>query len=150
VKLIGQKHHYLHRRAEEVPQHDMGVTLLIIEMWELMYRHRGIGLAANQVGELQRVIVLHVGSFKQAIINPIITRQYGGKATSKEGCLSYPALCVPMVRDRQIIVEGFDQNWKPIKRKLKGLAAYCVQHEIDHLNGITIGLTNRPPKRNVK
>jgi len=128
----------LHTIAHEIPQHDMSVMLLIVDMWRLMYQHRGIGLAANQVGELQRVIVVHADSFKQAIINPVITKSYGGQTTSKEGCLSFPRLNVPMVRSRKIIVEGFDQNWKPIKRKLKGLAAYCVQHEVDHLNGITI------------
>ena len=138
MKLVYGAHGALHAIAREVPQHDMSVTLLIVDMWRLMYQHRGIGLAANQVGELQRVIVVHADSFKQAIINPIITKFYGGQTTSKEGCLSFPRLTVPMVRSRKIIVEGFDENWKPIKCKLKGLAAYCVQHEVDHLNGITI------------
>lgn len=103
-----------------------------------MYQGRGVGLSANQVGELKRIIVIHADGFKQVIINPVIIKTYGGKSTQKEGCLSSPGLQVVKVRFKQIIVEGFDENWKPIKRKLKGLAARCVQHEIDHLNGVTI------------
>ena len=107
-------------------------------MFEVMYGNKGIGLAAVQIGELKRMIVLHVNGLKMCIVNPVITKRYGGKGTSKEGCLSYPGLLVSKIRDKQIIVEGYDESWNPIKRKLKGLAAYCVQHEVDHLDGITI------------
>jgi peptide deformylase len=113
---------------------------LIDGMWKAMYQHKGIGLAANQVGELLRVVVVNVGGFKQEFINPVITERKGGQTTSKEGCLSFPNLTsVPVSRYRRITVEGFDRDWKPVKRKLKNLASFCVQHEIDHLNGITIG-----------
>ena len=115
------------------------MSLLLHVMWTVMYKNNGIGLAAPQLGELHRVIVIDAGGFKQSIINPVITRRYGGKVTSKnEGCLSYPGKKRTIVRDKQIAVKGFDQNWKSIKFKLKGLAAIAVQHEVDHLDGITI------------
>lgn len=114
------------------------VTALIGLMWSIMTDKRGAGLAANQLGETKRVIVVHANGFRQAFINPVIVKAYGGRTLNREGCLSYPGAVVKVLRHKQIIVEGFDQNWKPVRRKLKGLAAYCVQHEVDHLNGVTI------------
>lgn len=110
----------------------------ISHMWAVMTQERGCGLANNQVGGSKRIIVVHANGFRQEFINPVITKRYGGKMTSKEGCLSFPNLTVSIVRDKKIIVEGFDKSWKPVKFKLKGLASCCVQHEIDHLDGITI------------
>lgn len=114
------------------------VTDLIDGMFQIMYESNGVGLAANQVGSIKRVFVMHANGFKQEFINPVITKRRCGKSTAKEGCLSYPGLLMPMTRDKQITIEGFDRDWKPIKRKLRGVAARCAQHELDHLNGITI------------
>lgn len=127
----------LHTVAAEIPKGEP-VDLLIDVMWQTMYQHRGVGLAAPQIGESVRAIVVDANGFKQEFINPVIIKSYGGKATSREGCLSFPGEVVPKVRYRQIIVEGFTKEWQPIRRKLKGLAAYCVQHEVDHLEGVTI------------
>ncbi|MCP4342921.1 MAG: peptide deformylase [Desulfobulbaceae bacterium] len=121
--------------AEEVSE---DVKELIADMWDVMYLHKGIGLAANQIGVLKRVIVIHCETFRQAFINPVITRRYGGKGLSREGCLSYPGIRVGVFRYKNIVVEGTDEKGAHIKRKLKGHSAYCVQHEIDHLNGVTI------------
>lgn len=107
-------------------------------MFHIMMEQRGIGLAANQVGLPHRIIVVNVNGLRQEFINPVIVKRYGGKHTAREGCLSFPGRYVPVVRDKQIIVEGFDQDWTPIRRKLKGLAARCVQHEVDHLDGVCI------------
>jgi len=124
--------------AQKVPEKE-NVIALISAMFLTMRSHQGIGLAANQVGELKRVIVIGNSGFNQAIINPVIIKRYGRKGVSCEGCLSYPGKVVKMKRYKQIIVEGFDQDWQPVRFKLKGLNAYIVQHEVDHLNGITIG-----------
>lgn len=132
------RHPALTSIAKEIPKGE-SIHFLIGMMWDLMYRNKGIGLAANQIGELKRVIVIHANGFKQELINPVITKRYGGKVMNKEGCLSYPLLQVKVSRYKQVIIEGFDRDWRPIKRKLKGLAAYCAQHEVDHLDGITIG-----------
>lgn len=135
-----KKHDYytLHTVAEEVP-HGASRIPLIKCMFLVMDQHNGIGLAANQIGVLDRVIVINVNGMRQEFINPVITKLKGGQTNSKEGCLSFPFMQVTKVRYRQVTVEGFDKDWQPIKRKLKGLAAYCIQHEVDHLNGITIG-----------
>ena len=117
-----------------------GVDLkeLIFEMFSYMYKNKGIGLAANQIGDLNRVFVMHAGKVRQEFINPIITKRYGGKVKSLEGCLSFPNQKVTVMRDKQIIISGFNQYWKPVKLKLKGVSAICAQHELDHLNGTTI------------
>jgi len=62
----------------------------------------------------------------------------GGKKMTQEGCLSFPGRRVKKVRDRSIVVEGLDREFNPIRRKLKEMPAICVQHEVDHLNGVCI------------
>lgn len=123
--------------AEAVPEGE-DVNDLVTQMFMVMRQHRGIGLAANQVGVLKRVIVIEVNGLVQEFVNPVITPLKKGRATSREGCLSFPGERVPMVRHRAVMIEGFTRDWTPIQRKLKDLAAYCVQHEVDHLNGVTI------------
>jgi len=97
----------------------------------------GVGLAANQVGETKRIIMIDNGGFKAVILNPVITRRYGGQINSKEGCLSFPGKLALVVRYKQITVEGFDTDWIPVAFKLKGVNAIIVQHEVDHLNAIS-------------
>lgn len=139
LSMAKKGHPYLKMKAEPVEQDELPrVKELIPLMFETMYLNKGAGLAAPQVRVLKRVIVMHANGFKQAIINPVITKRYGGRATALEGCLSFPGVKVRVTRSKQVIIEGFDQDWNPIKRKLKGLAARCAQHEIDHLDGITI------------
>ncbi|MHA1835399.1 MAG: peptide deformylase, partial [Candidatus Odinarchaeia archaeon] len=125
----------LHTVCEDIPESN--VNNLLDSMWATMYGQKGIGLAAPQIGETKRAIVMHVNGLKLELINPVITKMYGGKTTSKEGCLSYPNKRVSMLRYKQVVIEGYDRNWVWKKRKLKGLAAMCAQHEVDHLNGIT-------------
>jgi len=123
--------------AEEVPV-DEDMSGLVLKMLRIMQDSNGIGLAAPQIGESKRVIVVGTKNLRLCLINPIITKRKLGKALSEEGCLSFPGLLKKIKRDKQIVVEGFDIDWNPIKRKLRGLDAFIVQHEIDHLNGITI------------
>lgn len=116
---------------------DENVEGLIDDMWDIM-EGKGIGLAAPQVGASKQVIIIDTGSFRQTIINPVITKIRTGISTGEEGCLSYPGVYKKIKRHKRITVEGFDRNWNPIKHKLHGLEARVVQHEIDHLFGKTI------------
>lgn len=127
----------LHQKAEDVTNGE-DVKDLISAMWKIMFANGGIGLAANQVGSLKRVIIVNTNGFSCAIINPVITKLSGKTKNSKEGCLSFPGKKSTIKRDNLIVVEGFDENWSPIKKKARALSAFCVQHEIDHLNGINI------------
>lgn len=137
MKLVSASNHVLKTVAIEAAK-DTDLSQILDDMWSLMYSKNGIGLAAPQVGLAVRLIVIHAGSFKQEIINPVITKKYNGKAKSVEGCLSFPGKQVKKYRYKRIVIEGFDANWNPVKFNLKGMAAFCAQHEVDHLNGITI------------
>lgn len=141
LQLCVGNHRALSQIAEPVPEGE-DVSALIDEMWAVMRAGRGIGLAANQVGVLKRVIVLGVNGLNQEFINPVITLRHGGQTNSKEGCLSFPGRRALMVRSRRVTLHGFTRDWKPIRRELRDLAAYCAQHEVDHLNGKTIAMSN--------
>lgn len=114
------------------------VSELIETMFMQMIQHKGIGLAANQIGVTKRVITMQTQNYTGAIINPVITNKTDTMKMSSEGCLSVPNAQVKVKRNYKVTVEGFNENWEPIKVNMKQLSAYCVQHEIDHLNGITI------------
>lgn len=129
--------------AEEV-QNDEDVRVLIKAMRSIMFKENGIGLAAPQIGVSKRIILFKTGSILQVLINPVITKRKLGKTKSIEGCLSFPETVgkegtpVIMHRDKMITVEGINRYGKFVKLKLRGLDSFVVQHEVDHLNGITI------------
>jgi len=127
----------LYRVAVEVPKVERKVNL-VNGMIHIMKYYRGQGLAAPQVGISQRLIVIRFGDDFQEIINPVITKRYGGQSTQVESCLSFLNQNTKVKRYRRVKVEGFDLDWQPVHLKLCGLDARCVQHEVDHLNGITI------------
>jgi len=135
--LRTEGHPILSQVCEPVP-HREDISELLSAMWDVMYKNKGIGLAAPQIGENARVMVMDIKSLKIGLINPVITERKLGMVRSTEGCLSFPGKKVTVMRSKMIKVEGFSPFWTPIKLKLRGLAAMCVQHEIDHLNGINI------------
>jgi peptide deformylase len=99
-----------------------------------MYENSGIGLAAPQVGMSLRLIVVDIGEGLYKLINPKIVKRQGAQAI-QEGCLSVPGACVKVKRSRQVWVEAFDENGRPLKLEAKDLFACVLQHEIDHLEG---------------
>lgn len=136
----------LEQRSEPV-EHGERCRELVDAMFEAMAYPLGIGLAAPQIGERKRIIICQVphkkGSkltsvTKHVIINPVITWQKGQMVLGREGCLSFPGDSVLVPRWPRITVEGFDLRWNPIKVGAKGLVARVLQHEIDHLDGVTL------------
>ncbi len=135
AKLIND---ILHKRASDVKEGEVFIPILE-QMWEILLASKsGVGLAAPQIGVGLRIIIVKTKDFELELINPEIYKLYGGQITSKEGCLSFPGKVATVVRYKQCIVQGYDRNWNPIRRKLKGFNAIVVQHECDHLDGITI------------
>ncbi len=108
---------------------------LIRDMLETMYKADGIGLAAPQVGVSERIIVIDVGEGPLAIVNPVIIKA-AGEAIDVEGCLSVPGEKGYVKRALRVVVEGMDQDEKPVHYEAENLFARCLQHEIDHLDGI--------------
>ena len=115
------------------------VTELVKYMKQALLDHSGIGIAANQVGDLIRIIIVVIDGVPSCIINPVFAKKSSATFNSYEACLSVPGVNVKVKRSSNVVVTGFDENWKPVKYSLTGLEASCVQHEIDHLNGKLIG-----------
>ena len=111
---------------------------LIKDMFETMYAAPGIGLAATQVNVHQRILVADVSEDQSApvvLINPEITESEGD-AWSDEGCLSVPDVYEKVARAQQIRVRGLGITGEPMDMEAEGLLAVCIQHEMDHLEGI--------------
>jgi peptide deformylase len=119
---------------------DKDLLKLVERMKRLMGEAAGVGLAANQVGVLQRVFVVQPEeeSEVRALANPVIVDRSGDKDIENEGCLSLQGVLVPVERDCGVTVEALDEHGEPVRLELRGLAARVVQHELDHLDGILI------------
>ncbi len=132
---------------------DAEIKNLVRDMFETMYDARGIGLAAVQVGVHKRVLVADVewnGSRygddaedaivygkQHVLINPELVSDAGDEHIYKEGCLSFPEQYAEVTRPSGIRVKFLDLDGKQREESFDGLLATCIQHEIDHLNGIT-------------
>jgi len=129
----------LRAKAATVMDIDGEMQALIDGMIRTMYAAPGIGLAANQVGDLRRVIVFdrHPGKDDRSpfvLINPEIV-DGEGKMVHEEACLSVVDFSAEVTRMARVSVTGFDRDGKPVNIDAEGLLAICLQHEIDHLNG---------------
>ena len=123
--------------AQPVETFDGRLGTLIDDMLETMYGASGIGLAATQVDVHQRVLVMDVSDARDqplAFVNPeIVDRE--GEQTYEEGCLSVPGIYAEVKRADRVKVRARDRDGKEFEVELDGLAAVCLQHEMDHLQG---------------
>ena len=128
----------LRMRANEVEQFDDDLARLADKMAHLMRDAHGVGLAATQVGVLQRLFVFQARDEEDvtAIVNPEITKRSSGVAVADEGCLSLQGVLVPVERAVDVTVEGQDLTGAPLRLELDEMDARVVQHEIDHLDGV--------------
>jgi peptide deformylase len=127
----------LRKKAQSVENIDGKIKDIADRMAEVMHAHKGIGLAAPQIGVLSQIIVADTGVGLNALINPEIIE---GEAESimEEGCLSLPTIQVPVKRMERVLVRAWDLNGKEVSVELFGFPARVYQHEIDHLHGTLI------------
>jgi peptide deformylase len=127
----------LRMRAHEVDRFDETLARLAERMTELMHDARGVGLAATQVGVLQRLFVFQADEEDEvrAVVNPQITARSEELESGDEGCLSLQGVLVPVERSLTVTLEGQDLEGKPLRLELEELPARVVQHELDHLDG---------------
>jgi peptide deformylase len=125
----------LRLKSEPVKQIDAGIRKLVDDMFETMYEAPGIGLAAIQIGIPKRVITLDL-SKKEVFINAEITWRSEERAKFEEGCLSIPEYYEEVERPAAVKVRYLDLAGKKHEIDAKGLLATCLQHEIDHINGV--------------
>jgi peptide deformylase len=118
----------------EVPKH------VIDSMFTTMYEADGIGLAANQVGIMSRFFIMDIskkGMHKHVFINPVIVEKSRNVVKFEEGCLSYNNVRVRKLRHSKITVEYKDYLGRTKRKIFKDIEAIVIQHEIDHLNGVS-------------
>ena len=147
----------LKKETEEIEKDYPFLSELIDDMFETMYEANGVGLAAPQVGKSIRLFVVDASAFaddepalegfKKVFINPIIVDESGEKWTFNEGCLSIPGIREDVVREPEIRLEYYDQNFELQEETFKGIAARIIQHEYDHIEGILFTDRINPLKR---
>lgn len=125
----------LRSRSKEVENITEQTEELIENMIDSMEAAEGIGLAAPQIGILQRVIVVKIEDDLKITINPVLIKEKG-EAMAEEGCLSVPDQRGLVKRPEEITIEGLNEKGEKVKYELEGLKARAFLHEIDHLNGI--------------
>lgn len=128
----------LKSRATPVKKFDESLARLAGEMIETMHANEGVGLAANQVGYLKRILVATADDKDYVLVNPEIRERSSEVVTSTEGCLSIPHVQVDVERARQVVVSGQDLEGNPVEIEAEEPLAIILQHEIDHLDGILI------------
>lgn len=148
-KILTYPNKFLHRVAQEVVDISDDLVKKVDRMWTTMYKNRGIGLAAPQVGLDMRLVVIDVGPKvskdegklqnpfnKVVMINPVIKAASEELYEYEEGCLSVPGIQVCVERPEEVTVKFFDLSLKEHEITASGILAVCMQHEIDHLDGV--------------
>jgi peptide deformylase len=127
--------------SEPVKRVDMGIRALADDMFETMYHAPGIGLAAIQIGVAKRVVVMDLSKKDEAhapqvFINPEVTWRSEETSTHEEGCLSIPEYYEEVERPQRVKVKYLDLDGNAHEIEADGLFATCLQHEVDHTNGV--------------
>ena len=141
--IITEPNKILRQVSEPVESVGKEEQKIMDDMLETMYYANGIGLAAIQIGVPKRVIVLDILKNKEKknpmyFVNPIIKNKDSENSTYEEGCLSVPNYFAEIDRSKKCEVEYLDYNGQKQIIKTEGLLSTCIQHEIDHLDGVTI------------
>ncbi len=141
LQIITYPHPTLRRVSKPLRRVDADLRKKIREMFDLMYAAKGIGLAANQVDLPLRVFIMNLEAKPDAgeemvFINPVVSLPRGGSEEAEEGCLSLPGLYGPVTRPKQVRINAYSLDGKEIKTDVTGLFSRCVQHEVDHLDGV--------------
>jgi peptide deformylase len=157
LQIVQYPHPTLRRVARPLKRVDAELQHMVREMFELMYEHRGIGLAATQVDLPYRLFIINLESdpAKQdqefVFLNPVLSNRKG-TAEAEEGCLSLPGLYADVKRPERVTINAYTLGGQEVNMDLSGLFARAVQHEVDHLDGVlfidrlspTAELTVRP------
>lgn len=142
LEIVKYPSELLKRKLSSVERFDSDLKHIVRDMFETMYAFSGVGLAANQVGLDKRIIVVDMRSIGKklpplALINPEIINQSERAEVMEEGCLSFPGYYDKVSRAEAIEVKFYDITGKKRTISAYGLFARVLQHEIDHINGIS-------------
>jgi len=140
LQIILYPHPTLRHPSKPLKRVDAELRDIVAQMFELMYEHEGVGLAANQVDLPYRLFITNVEGEREAkdqervFINPVLSGGRG-QAEDEEGCLSIPGVYAPITRNETIKVQAYDLAGNEITGEFNGLMARILQHETDHLDG---------------
>ena len=139
-KILTEPDQFLRQKSQNVESVDDEIRRLMQDMLETMYAAPGIGLAAIQVGVPKRIIVIDLSKEEEKkplfFVNPKIISKSNNNATYEEGCLSVPGQFAEIDRPDRCHIIYLDYSGKKQELKAEGLLATCIQHEMDHLEGI--------------
>ena len=136
IRMFGDP--VLKTRAAPVETFDGSLAHLAEEMLVTMREHEGVGLAANQVGRLKRVLVAAVEEETFVLVNPVVEEAADTTGQALEGCLSIPEIQVEVERPTAVTISAQDTSGAPLRIEASGLLARIFQHEVDHLDGVLI------------
>jgi peptide deformylase len=128
----------LKTRAAPVDTFDESLSRLTEDMLSTMRENDGVGLAANQVGRLKRVLVASVDDEDYVIVNPVLSEKSETTERGTEGCLSIPGINVDVDRATVVTVSGQNASGEPVHIQAQDMLARVLQHEVDHLDGVLI------------
>lgn len=156
----------LKKECDEIGKDYPKLSDLISDMFETMYKAKGVGLAAPQIGKNIRLFIVDgspfaekeegeeddplaegIENFKKVFINPIIEEEEGKEWPFQEGCLSIPKIRENVSRKPDIVVSYYDENWVLHEENFSGYAARIIQHEYDHIEGVLFTDYLSPLKR---
>ncbi len=136
IRVIGDP--VLRERAHEVTEFDRSLRKFAKRMIRTMHDAPGVGLAAPQVGVLQRLLVYDVDDDPRVLVNPVLDEFSADTEEADEGCLSVPGVTMPVERPVSVRVRGADEYGDPVDFRAEGFQARVIQHENDHLDGVLI------------
>ena len=136
VPIYEFPHEVLRRKARKVKKFDDSINRIAEDLVDTMQNAQGVGLAANQIGILKRIIAIQLPEEDPRVyINPEIIEKEGEREVT-EACLSVPGYTGIITRSIWVKAKACDREWKNVRIKAEGLLAQALEHEIDHLNGI--------------
>ena len=137
MTILKYPHPCLKKRCKQVKKIDAALLKRVDEMFDTLYKARGVGLAAPQVGWDARVFIINVSGDdgdEMVFVNPVIVKSEG-TVNEEEGCLSLPGINARVPRAERVRVQAFDIEGKAFELEADGLLAIAIQHENDHLDG---------------
>ncbi len=152
MRIVKYPHPTLRHRSKPLRRVDAELKRIVGQMLDLMYQHKGIGLAANQVDLPYRLFVMNPQSdpaakdLEYVFINPVIVKRTG-TAEEEEGCLSFPEIFAPVRRSDKIVLSAYNLTGEEVSYQLSDLPARAAQHEADHLDGVLFIDRLSPPAR---
>lgn len=141
MRIVKYPHPTLRHKSKPLRRVDRELLAIVRQMFDLMYEHNGVGLAANQVDLPYRLFILNPESDdankdgELVFINPVIT-QRKGMVEQEEGCLSFPEIYAPVRRPDKITITAYNLAGQEVTYNADGLLARAAQHEYEHLDGV--------------